>query len=54
MRTKYIAQTVTPQWNEEMAILVAYPFTNDPKVGLPTHQRGDPTTQIRPLGSTCA
>lgn len=34
MRTKYIAQTVTPQWNEEMAILVAYPFTNDPKVSV--------------------
>lgn len=38
MRTKYIAQTVTPQWNEEMFILLAYPFVNNPKVGCPRRQ----------------
>lgn len=51
MRTKYIAQTVTPQWNEEMVILVAYPFVDNPKVGCPRvrrHRLGH--TQTAPSG----
>jgi hypothetical protein len=49
MRTKYIAQTVTPKWNEEMVILVSYPFVNDPKVGCPRRQTSTQPHRWRPL-----